>query len=278
MCKMLAAAISNGSLLSRLIKQHEFFLKPPETFEADGYGVGYYLDERPLLSKLPRLATPPKTYYEMVKDINSNLLILHARRATVGGWKDENTHPFRFEPWLFAHTGTAELLQKRRSELYENLPTHLRNNIKGDTDSELLFMLILSNLGDLYQITSNVISEQKVITAIRKTLSQLGYSLNDFSEHSGAIFLTNGNLLLALSCGEPLHMRVQDVPPPMEDKEGESAHYKKSDVSESGNSLFKSVLLAVSSQKAVMGFEPIEPGTIIIVHKSLEIMRAKLSE
>ena len=270
MCKMLAVAISNGSLLPDLIKQHDFFFKPPESFEPDGFGYGYYIDDRPLLSKQPRGATPHESYYPLVKDLNTNLFMLHARQATVGGWKDANTHPFRLEPWLFAHTGTAELLQEKREHILQLLPNHLKNNIKGDTDSELLFMLILSNLGDLYKMKSIAVSEEKALDAIRKSFSQIGYSFTDFNEASGVFFLTNGNLLIGVSCGGLLQLRVQSVTPP--------SYPKKSDSSPGADAPFKAVMMAVSDKKAVMGFEPIEPGEVVIIHRSLEIIKTRLDE
>ena len=35
-------------------------------------------------------------------------MIGHVRAATVGNLRTENTHPFRYRQWLFAHTGTVD--------------------------------------------------------------------------------------------------------------------------------------------------------------------------
>ena len=66
------------------------------------------------------------------------LIMVHVRRATVGGLKLENTHPFTEGPYSYCHNGTilkAALLEP----LADRAPA-------GDTDSERFFNLLMARL------------------------------------------------------------------------------------------------------------------------------------
>ena len=106
---------------------------------------------------------------------NAEIRILHARKASVGGVKLENTHPFRFfykgKDWFFCHNGFVG----------DKFPKFA--GIEGDTDSEQLFRYLLENL-----------DEKKDVAAIKKAINKLeNYtSLNSF--------LYNGEVLYAINC------------------------------------------------------------------------------
>ncbi len=74
----------------------------------DAYGFGHYGGGSVLLGKRPTGAAHALGLRELVGQLDSEALLVHARCATVGKAKDENTHPFRFRRWLFAHDGTVE--------------------------------------------------------------------------------------------------------------------------------------------------------------------------
>src|SRR5438309_1031527 len=73
---------------------------------ADGWGVGFYQGGEVLLRRRPKPASGPVDFYDVAAELRTDVLIGHVRRATVGAAKNENTHPFRFRSWLFAHHGT----------------------------------------------------------------------------------------------------------------------------------------------------------------------------
>ena len=102
----------------------------------DAYGFGHYAGGSVLLGKRPTGAPASLTLPDLVGRIDSEALLVHARRATVGKAKDENTQPFRFRRWLFAHDGTIEAFDRVKPKLVAALPDFLRRNVMGDTDSQ----------------------------------------------------------------------------------------------------------------------------------------------
>ncbi len=83
-------------------------------------------------------------YRELAGGARGEVLIAHVRRRTVGPVTVENTHPFRAEPWIFAHNGTIEDLAFVR----DGVSAQRRANLRGQTDSELFFAYLLSRLDD----------------------------------------------------------------------------------------------------------------------------------
>src|SRR6266550_1889320 len=115
----------------------------------DAYGFGYYSANDILLGKRPSGSTSRAlSVAELTGAIDSEALLAHSRTATVGTLKDENTHPFRFRRWLFAHDGTIEGFKEVKPKLTDALPDFLRRNIAGETDSEHAFMYFLKVLRD----------------------------------------------------------------------------------------------------------------------------------
>lgn len=115
----------------------EFFMK--SVYHPDGWGVGYYDQGKAIINKEPYRAI----YRARIKEfygMESNLCVAHIRKATRGGNKTENTHPFmktvNGKQWIFAHNGTV------RDEAFNEFQLRA----KGSTDSEKCFLYIMENL------------------------------------------------------------------------------------------------------------------------------------
>src|SRR5262245_31819447 len=111
-----------------------------------GWGVGFYQGGEILLKRRPIDDRPELSIVDLTKDVRGDILIAHVRSATVGTLRTENTHPFRYRQWLFAQTGTIEAFSRIRGRLSDSLPQFLLRDVRGETDSELLFHLFLSFL------------------------------------------------------------------------------------------------------------------------------------
>src|SRR5215813_5184813 len=86
-----------------------------------GWGVGFYQGGEILLKRRPIDDRAEIRLVDMTKDIRADSLVAHVRLATVGAPRTENTHPFRYRQWLFAHTGTVESFSTLRGRLAESL-------------------------------------------------------------------------------------------------------------------------------------------------------------
>jgi glutamine amidotransferase len=79
----------------------------------------------------------------------ASTVLAHVRQASVGALAEHNTHPFMHGPWMFAHNGTLHGFARDPERLRRLIPTHLRQCIEGETDSEYAFYFLLSRLGQV---------------------------------------------------------------------------------------------------------------------------------
>lgn len=177
-----------------------------------GWGVGFYQGGEVLLRRRPLDDRPILSLADAIKDVRSDVLIGHIRQASVGALRTENTHPFRFRQWLFAHTGTIAAFTSIRERLVESLPEFLRRNIRGDTDSEVLFHLFLSFLHDAGSLGGGPVDANVLRTAIRSSASLI----DRLSAEEGAaaqgfnILVTNGDLIAAVHAQGRMAYRVYE--------------------------------------------------------------------
>jgi glutamine amidotransferase len=135
------------------------------------WGLGFYQAGEILLKRRPIDDRRELALGELVKDLRADVLIAHVRAPTVGTLRTENTHPFRYRQWLFAHTGTIPGFARLGSRLREQVPQFLERDIRGDTDSEVLFYLFLSFLHDAGALDRSSADPAEVRGALRSTFS-----------------------------------------------------------------------------------------------------------
>jgi predicted glutamine amidotransferase len=205
MCRMLGVICNDEDLLPCAIQDVKDALKCEDGQVHDGIGVGYYNQDDPLLSKKPSAKSEEIDYTELVEGITSRVLLVHIRKATVGAWKEDNTHPFRFRRWLFAHVGHFPALEEKREEVIGRLPPFLARNLSGDTDSELAFHLFLEILfreGKLNDLNLDVEDLDAYLKECVENIEKL---------HEGphrpkmAIMITNGQVMAAACRGITMH-------------------------------------------------------------------------
>jgi glutamine amidotransferase len=165
-----------------------------------GWGVGFYQFGEVLLRRRPlderETIQPP----QLVEQLKTDLLIGHVRNPTVGNLRTENTHPFRFRQWLFAQTGTLQRFDTLRARLLEAQPDFLTPNVRGDTDSELFFYLVLSYLHDQGQLELGGASRASIGAALRSTLGFVDRLCDEqgLPQQLGDALLTDGEHLVAV--------------------------------------------------------------------------------
>jgi glutamine amidotransferase len=136
-----------------------------------GWGVGFYQGGEILLRRRPLDDRTEIGLADVTKDVKADILVAHVRAATVGALRTENTHPFRYRHWLFAHTGTIESFEALRGRLSDSLPQFLHRDVRGDTDSELLFHLFLSFLHDSGQLDRPAVEPAEARSALRSSIA-----------------------------------------------------------------------------------------------------------
>lgn len=113
----------------------------------DGWGLGTVRDGVLRCERKVGPAHASLDYRRGAASTEATTVIAHVRRATVGRLREENTHPFRHGRSMLAHNGHVPAFEDVRPRLLEEIPPASREAIRGSTDSEHLFHLLLSRLG-----------------------------------------------------------------------------------------------------------------------------------
>jgi glutamine amidotransferase len=183
----------------------------------DSWGIGFYQGEV-LLQRRPKAPAEPIDFYAVARELRTDAIIGHARAGTVGKPKNENTHPFRFRSWLFAHHGSVPEFERHKDELLSSVPDFLVRNLRGQTDSEALFHLFLSYLHGTNKLDEGRVSTGMVRDALYKTIDRVEKVVGTEAWRATecALAVTNGRILVATRHGAPVHVlqlsSVSDCP------------------------------------------------------------------
>jgi len=175
-----------------------------------GWGVGFHQAGDVLLRRRPVDDRSDIHIAELVRDIQADMLIAHVRAATVGTLRTENTHPFRYRQWLFAHCGTIESFDSLRPRLSDTLPAFLQRDVRGDTDSELIFHLFLSFLHDAAKLDRPQVEPADARSALRATKALVDGLLAEEGHAATSMNMLLGtpDYLVAVRAGAPMAYRA----------------------------------------------------------------------
>ena len=118
-------------------------------FNGDGFGVGWYhpksVDPAIFRDVLP--AWSDSNLKEVCKATESKCIMAHVRAASPGAVVSrENCHPFKAGRLMYCHNGRIDGFWKIRRQMLADLTEEAYYFVKGTTDSEVCFAMILSNL------------------------------------------------------------------------------------------------------------------------------------
>ena len=136
MCKLFGAVT-----LPELVPEEMLNFRHYATVDRDGWGIAWYDNGRLKLVKSRESALKNHRYVATTDRINSRIMLAHLRKGTRGNVREVNTHPFKFNNYVFAHNGTVDI-----SEITDRLKGNYKR-IRGDTDSEVLFRFLVQNMG-----------------------------------------------------------------------------------------------------------------------------------
>jgi predicted glutamine amidotransferase len=111
----------------------------------DGFGFAWYdQDPEPGLYRDVLPAWSDGNLLGLCRMIRSRLFLAHVRASTSGETSRVNCHPFTYRNWSFMHNGQVPDIDKIRRPLEALLPDDLYAHRRGTTDSELIFLLLLT--------------------------------------------------------------------------------------------------------------------------------------
>jgi glutamine amidotransferase len=116
-----------------------------EPTNGDGFGVGWYDAERTAgVFHSTEPAWNDRNLHELAAHVRSPLFFAHLRAAIGSDVQQTNCHPFRHGRWLWMHNGYVADIAAIKRDLVLAVDESLFTQIKGQTDSEMLFYLALT--------------------------------------------------------------------------------------------------------------------------------------
>jgi predicted glutamine amidotransferase len=135
MCRLFGAAANDPVDVSfELLRSDNSVLRWSEEHDS-GWGSAYYMNHEPQVNRFAHAAHADDCFDEITSG-RARLIMVHVRRATIGGLKLENTHPFVRDRYSYCHNGT--ILKASRLEQFADRPP------VGDTDSERFFNMLMT--------------------------------------------------------------------------------------------------------------------------------------
>ncbi|MCY1045536.1 class II glutamine amidotransferase [Corallococcus sp. bb12-1] len=207
MSAILAALSSDPNLLRCELHRltHQVVLRPDG--HANALGVGSYAQEEVLLRRLA--PGTDVTLDDLGPPHESEAVLFHAGRLPPGRSPEENTQPFRARHWLFAHQEPLPDFAPLRAQLLARVPEHLQRQVRGATDSEVLFALFLTRLRDSGRTDDPRLEPAVAGRLLRDTVREVEDALVEAGRVRTPplnLVATNGAVLLATRCGEsPLY-------------------------------------------------------------------------
>ncbi len=172
----------------------------------DGWGVAYYIDGAPHLVKAANGAVDDAIFRRVSGVVASQTVMAHVRKATQGQLTVLNAHPFQHGRWVFAHNGDIPGFAGQRDRLVAAVAPRLRRFILGETDSEHIFFLFLTELSKYGDPGGPEIGLDEVFNALAETVETVR-RLCDASGSAPALLsllVTNGQCMAAHHGGKDL--------------------------------------------------------------------------
>lgn len=191
---------------SALIKQ-SYMPKMLHMLNLAGFGLrawdrDSHAPDQPFTYGSPSLPIFDRNLKNLAEKVRASAVLAHVRGVAYSTTVDislQNVHPFQFPgvPLTLAHNGDLN----RMAEMKRHLAAHVRpeflKEIKGTTDSEWIYALIVSNLPDPFRKSSRdelMGAVPKALDIIRNVRKELGIALSS----SVNLFMTDGTQLCAV--------------------------------------------------------------------------------
>jgi predicted glutamine amidotransferase len=170
----------------------------------DGWGVAFYVDGSPHVTRSPMTAVSDALFHRVSGVVAAETVLAHVRQATQGKNNVLNCHPFQYGRWVGAHNGDIPNLEEKRQLLLGEISPQLRRFVLGETDSELVFFQFLSRLSE-YGPLGGTHAIGDVVSALRATLRAVRSLCDEGDSRALLTFMiTDGKCLVAVQDGKPL--------------------------------------------------------------------------
>lgn len=184
-----------NSLINQSINAKEL----EEPLNGDGFGVGWYshhISHEPATFVSLNPAWSNRNLRNLAPKIQSDCMLAHVRAASVGEVSEANCRPFQYRELLMAHNGGVENFGRIKRDIRAQLSDELYNWIKGQTDSEHIFSLLVNRLNTEHR----EFSADAVTDAFEYTFHHIKSLMKKHGIHEEAylnMVVTNGHFIVA---------------------------------------------------------------------------------
>ena len=199
MCRLVGIVSSEPTDFKIVLREAPRSMAALSREHRDGWGIAIF-DDGPRgwrVEKGVACASDDARFHELAVGSRGELLVAHIRQKTVGETSLVNSHPFQRGRWVFAHNGTVKdvaWLQARAS-------SKRLGEVRGETDSELLFAWLLTRLDEAG------LAEQPASEATDRALGQ---AAREAREHAGFgafnFLLSDGKTTYAHRFGRTMYL------------------------------------------------------------------------
>ena len=194
-----------GSLITQpehsLVNQSFQSAEREEPLNGDGFGLAWYdhgVSEEPALFKSVSPAWSNHNLQELARIVHSSCIMAHVRAATQGLIVSEvNCHPFKWGKYAFMHNGDIGGFEHIRRPLLNMLSDEAFGHIKGNTDTEHFFGLVIDELIQLKHLEAWDRLPTAMIKAIKKVLALITEHARGAHSYINMV-LTDGHLAVVV--------------------------------------------------------------------------------
>lgn len=205
MCRLFGFRSVIPSQVHRSLIDADNALAKQSARHPDGWGVAYYVDNAPHVTKSAAGALDDAIFRRVSGIVSSETVVAHIRKATQGNLSVLNSHPFQYGKWVMAHNGDIPNFSEKRSLIDALVAPRLRRFMLGETDSErifFLFLTLLSRYGDL----SNRFGLDEVAPALEDTVKQVRELCDTDTQRALlTLLVTDGQTMVAHQGGKELY-------------------------------------------------------------------------
>jgi glutamine amidotransferase len=251
MCRLLGIVASEPTEFRLVLREAPRSIARLSREHGDGWGLAIHdrAAKTWKLHKSVEAAEHDATFHEVAAGSRGEMLVAHIRKKTVGPTSHANTHPFQRQRWVFAHNGTIKDLPYLRKHTSEAR----RQEIQGETDSELFFAYLLTRFDERQKESHAHI----LALAVRELRARHDFGAFNFLLSDGDVTYAHrfGRSLFLLERGPHDEVRVR--------REGKSGTIVQTPWSQRRQAIF-----VASERLTDEPWQEIEEGTLLCVESS----------
>lgn len=179
----------------------------------DGWGLAYYIADTPHVVKSTVTAESDDLFKHVSGIVTSQTVLAHIRKATHGKLTLLNTHPFQYGRWTFAHNGNIKQFDDVKQALLAEVVKEYKPYCLGETDSEVVFHLILSFINKHVNIHEAHPDLNLVMKGISEAVTRICEIVGELSikeigiptENYLTFVISNGPIMIAMNGGMSLY-------------------------------------------------------------------------